>query len=266
MTKIALAALGAAALALAGCNSIEATSGQAVGKGIGQIIERIDAGLTMGKSADDGFSLGLNVGVHFRSGALTGGEDRLGAHPVHADEGAPAAEALIDLPAASAGLDAEQAVVRAMVEDMAVARGIDPLDFLAVAWIESRLRPLARNPKSTASGVFQFIARTARAYDLDDPFDARANVEAASRLWRDNKAALAEGLDREPTGAELYLAHQQGASGALRLIRGGSMPAYAIVGRDAVALNGGTGSTTAEAFLMIWAQKFDAARARFDPA
>ena len=187
--------------------------------------------------------------------------DERAAKPVSATIETPAA-----VPGTALRLDTDQLAVRDLVQAAARAAGIDPVDFVTVAWIESRLRADAKNPRSTASGVMQFIASSARAYGLTDPFDARANVEAGIRLWLDNKRVLERGLGRTPTGAEMYLAHQQGAGGALRLIHGEEVDAASLVGRDAIALNQVAPSesvVSARAFVEDWTARFLATRARF---
>ena len=37
--------------------------------------------------------------------------------------------------------------------------------------MESGMNPYARNPASSAKGLFQFTDKTAKAYGLEDPFD-----------------------------------------------------------------------------------------------
>ncbi len=159
-------------------------------------------------------------------------------------------------------LDAEQIEVLGIVGSTARKHEIDPLDFAAVAWIESKFRPNAKNPNSTASGVMQFVLSTANAYGLADPFDPHANLDAGARLWKDNAYILQLGLGRKPTGAEMYLAHQQGADGALRLLRSVG-DASSLVGDAAIALNGGDAATSAQQFVAHWTAKFNKARARF---
>src|SRR5215218_10509341 len=49
---------------------------------------------------------------------------------------------------------------------------------------ESRFNPFARSPAG-AQGIAQFMPGTARAYDLDDPFDATGAIDAQAHLMRD---------------------------------------------------------------------------------
>lgn len=136
--------------------------------------------------------------------------------------------------------------------------GLPPGYLRGVAKIESGLNPSARNPKSTAKGLFQFIDGTAKQYGLANPMDPVASTDAAARLARDNAKRLAAVLKRAPTKGELYVAHQQGAGGASKLFRQPDMLAAALVGHDAVRLNGGNpATTTAGEFAQKWAGKLD---------
>lgn len=168
--------------------------------------------------------------------------------------------------ATSHSLTENQAAVLAMIEEVAIKNSIDAGDFATVGWIESRLKANAKNPLSSASGVYQFISSTGRSYGLDNPFDARANIEAAARLWKNNRSYLMKRLGREPTGAEMYLAHQQGAGGAVKLITEGTQAAANLVGKGAIKLNttGNASSTsTAAEFVQAWAKSFSNHRKAF---
>lgn len=132
-----------------------------------------------------------------------------------------------------------------------------PKGYLAqTARIESNFDPNAQNPNSSAGGLFQFINSTARQYGLANRFDAGAATEAAARLAFDNKAHLQRVLGREPTAGELYLAHQQGAGGAAKLLTNPDAPASSLVGEAAARLNRGA-NMTARAFANQWTSKFD---------
>lgn len=124
------------------------------------------------------------------------------------------------------------------------------------AMIESGGDPNAQNPNSSAGGMFQFIDSTAKQYGLTDKTDPFASADAAARLASDNRAYLVKALGREPTAGELYLAHQQGAGGAAKLLAAGNAPASSVVGGDAVGLNGGNSGMTAADFAGKWTNKF----------
>ncbi|WP_254472894.1 transglycosylase SLT domain-containing protein [Bartonella sp. B1098] len=125
-----------------------------------------------------------------------------------------------------------------------------PESFLErVAMIESNGNPNAKNSKSSAGGLYQFLDSTAKQYQLNDKFDPFQATDAMARLTKDNTRYLATALGREPSEAELYLAHQQGPAGAVKLIKNPNMPASQLLGRQAVVLNGGNLEATAGDFM-----------------
>lgn len=163
---------------------------------------------------------------------------------------------------AMAGVDPKPADISAAPADLlprfaqAEAQYGLPKNFLAqTAKIESSFNPSAKNPNSSAAGLFQFTRGTARDYGLANPLDPIASTDAAARLAADNKATLARALGRDPSAGELYLAHQQGGGGASKLLANPNARAVDIVGRDAVMLNGGREDMTAAEFARRWTQK-----------
>lgn len=130
--------------------------------------------------------------------------------------------------------------------------GLDPAVGLRIAQIESSLNPNARNPRSTAGGLFQFLDRTARQYGLTNKFDPAANADAGARFTRDNVNLLRSRLGRDPTPGEIYLAHQQGGGGALKLLQNPDALAASLVGERAVTLNAGRPDMRARDFAALW--------------
>jgi hypothetical protein len=129
--------------------------------------------------------------------------------------------------------------------------------------------PAAVSPTG-ATGDFQFTSRTAAQYGLVDPTNPKASREAARKLAIDNAISLKAALGRDPTEAEVYLAHQQGAAGAQALLQHPDMNAvqalaqYAYKGDvkaadQAIRVNGGNPSMTAGQFALKWVSKFNGA-------
>lgn len=125
------------------------------------------------------------------------------------------------------------------------------------AYIESKGDPNAKNPSSSAGGLFQFIDSTAKAYGVKNKFDPVQATDGAVDVAVDNMRILTKALGRKPTAAELYLAHQQGGTGAKRLLVDPTAKAVDIVGIDAVRLNGGDENMTAGEFANLWLNKFN---------
>lgn len=175
------------------------------------------------------------------------------------------ARAVEERAAAAAGSGSRQinapASVRDAISQAAKKHGVDPAALMRIAEIESSLNPNAKNPKSSAGGLFQFIDSTAAQYGLANRFDPHQAADAGARLMKDNAAYLRAKLGREPSAGELYLAHQQGADGAVKLLANPNASAAGIVGNDAIRLNGGHAGMTAGEFAGLWTRKAGGASA-----
>lgn len=64
-----------------------------------------------------------------------------------------------------------------IISAVAEAHGVDPILVSALIRVESGFRPRARSRKG-AMGLMQLMPSTARAYNVRNPFDPRANIEA----------------------------------------------------------------------------------------
>lgn len=76
----------------------------------------------------------------------------------------------------------------------------------ALAMTESSLNPMARNPESSAKGLFQFVDKTAQGVGLQDPFDPRQSLAAVQSLTQENVNRFGV---QDPV--ELYKMHYLGA-------------------------------------------------------
>lgn len=139
-----------------------------------------------------------------------------------------------------------------IIKQLAQQHGVDPDEALAFGAIESGFNPAARNA-SGASGIFQFMPATAQQYGID-PMDVGQSFQGYVRLQQDNSAVLEKnGIPSNP--ATRYLAWQQGASNAVKLLQNPDVPAEQIVGRAALLQNGGRPGMTAGAFADMWMNK-----------
>lgn len=166
------------------------------------------------------------------------------------------------VPTPSVGVNVPSAVT-----DAGKKYGISP-DYMARTFqIESGGNPNAYNAQSKAAGPFQFVPSTGAKYlNGASPFDVAGSADAAARLASDNKTALTKTLGRDPTDAELYLAHQQGAAGAAKLLANPNTRAGDLVGNSAIAANGGNPNAPASAFTNLWATKFNGGVGKTIPA
>lgn len=147
-----------------------------------------------------------------------------------------------------------------LVTGVACEANIDPLDFVGMGWIESRLIATAASPYSSAKGLYQFINSTAKVFSLEYPFDPLQNAQAAARLWLQNKAAFEVRFGHAPEGWQLYAMHQQGQSGAIKLFAAGDALARSVTSRSAIVNNGGAADMSADAFMNLWKAKFARSR------
>lgn len=77
-----------------------------------------------------------------------------------------------------------------------------------------------------------------------------------NRLTAKNSSSLLSSLGREPTPAEVYLAHQQGAGGAAALISNPNTPAGQLVPPANIRSNGGDPNAPAAQFVALWQNKY----------
>jgi soluble lytic murein transglycosylase-like protein len=71
----------------------------------------------------------------------------------------------------------------ALIQAAADRHGLDVQLLTSVIRTESNFVPRARSRKG-AMGLMQLMPQTARTYDVDDPYDAKANIEAGARHLR----------------------------------------------------------------------------------
>jgi hypothetical protein len=210
----------------------------------GELFERASAALfnfadAMGRRADQAAI--ADATKRTREAAVSGGphatlDDPLGGH------GAPRGGRF--------SADVNAAIQRAASEE-----GVDAGVLSQIAQIESGGNPRAKNPTSSAGGLFQQTDSNARDYGVADRFDAYQSAKGAARFLKANTAYLRKVLGRAPTAGELYLAHQQGPGGAAKLLANPNAKASSLVGADAVRLNGGSPGMSAGEFANLWTRR-----------
>jgi hypothetical protein len=94
----------------------------------------------------------------------------------------------------------------------------DPF-YSAVAQTESSFEPKAKNPNSSAKGLFQLINATAKAVGVTDPLDPAQNFEGMKQLTAQNKAIFGD------NPVALYAAHVLGAPLLAKALKGGTLSA-----------------------------------------
>jgi hypothetical protein len=156
----------------------------------------------------------------------------------------------------------------AQVAAAAQAAGASPgmVSHLGVtAALESRGNPNAKNGSST--GIFQMQPKTFAALGGTDINDVGQQTAATIKLAQQNAQQMQHMLGRAPTNSDVYLAHQQGATGASALIANPDTNAIqALVGagvpaakaRASILHNGGTADMSAGQFVQMWKGKYNA--------
>src|SRR6185312_8589892 len=64
-----------------------------------------------------------------------------------------------------------------IIASVSEAQGVNPLLVRALIQVESKFRPTARSRKG-AMGLMQLMPSTAREYNVRNPFEPKANIEA----------------------------------------------------------------------------------------
>lgn len=136
-----------------------------------------------------------------------------------------------------------------------------------LAQVESDGDPTARNGRSTS--LFQFHPDTFASVGGGNINDVGDQTKAALRLSRRDRQSLAE-IGIEPTDANLYIMHQQGAAGGRALLTAPPdasavavlTPLYGneTIARKAITGNGGTAEMSAGQFVQMWRQRWSGAR------
>ena len=103
-----------------------------------------------------------------------------------------------------------------IIASVSEAQGVNPLLVRALIQVESKFRPTARSPKG-AMGLMQLMPSTAREYNVRNPFEPKANIEAGIKH-------LKSLLDRFGSRLELALAAYNAGVGAVEKFNG--VPPY----------------------------------------
>ena len=118
--------------------------------------------------------------------------------------------------------------VDAAIREAATKYGLNPDDMRGIASIESGMNPKSGPNRGGYTGLFQMGRNEWAENGQGDIYNARDNAMAAARLLSTRKADFHVQRGRDPTGAELYMLHQQGpgfyTSGSMTNIAGNPYP------------------------------------------
>jgi hypothetical protein len=115
---------------------------------------------------------------------------------------------------------APQKDIQAIINDAAAREGVDPELMQKIGGSESGHKATAKNPKSTAKGLFQFVDKTwaEMGGKPGQQYDPYKNAELGAKYIKKNFEALSSALGREPSHGEVYAAHFFGTTGAKTLL------------------------------------------------
>lgn len=106
------------------------------------------------------------------------------------------------------------------IREAAASRGLDPDTVLRIVGAESTFDTSAKNPKSSARGLFQITDQTWK--DFGGTKEGRGNLDENIRVGLNiissNKSIFEKKFGREPSQAELYGMHFLGAKDAPRVL------------------------------------------------
>lgn len=112
-----------------------------------------------------------------------------------------------------------QHAAKSMIEAEAQRQGVPPELAVAVGWRESKLDPGARPSTSSAQGVFQLTKANRDFLGVGAGAGIEIQVQAGVAHLKTTMDTLRNSLGREPTAAEVYMGHFQGAGTAAAIIR-----------------------------------------------
>lgn len=141
-----------------------------------------------------------------------------------------------------------------MIYQTAKGLGVDPVLALAIADIETggRFNPTAKNPNSSAYGLFQQLdsnwAQYGRGMDRNNP---EHQTQAGLLYMRDVIKAI-EGAGAEVSPGLVYFGYQQGPGAVAKALRNPNAPVEQVLGHDAARLNGARPGQTMSSFMQKW--------------
>jgi ddrB-like ParB superfamily domain/Transglycosylase SLT domain len=148
--------------------------------------------------------------------------------------------------------------------------GVDPTVALTIAQLESGFSATAKNPKSSAYGLFQPLKSTWKQFGGGDKNDVNEQIKVGLKHIKQANSYIKQKIGREPVAHEQYLGHLLGPGGAVHVLKADPNAKLIDVVRkydaknanDIVNNNGMTGMTVAQA-IDKWRKKWNTVSARF---
>lgn len=154
-------------------------------------------------------------------------------------------------------MDKEQIVE--LIRQRSVAAGLDPRMVIRVAELESSLRPEAKNPRSSARGLFQLTDTRKRelGIPLKKQYSIEEQVDHGVQSLAQAQKYLEDRLERSPQPFEVYAAHFSGPAGSVKVLSAApEARAEQVYSRKAIRSNPKLKGLTAGVIRQQWQDKF----------
>jgi hypothetical protein len=111
--------------------------------------------------------------------------------------------------------------VEALIREAAAGRGVDPDLAVKIARKESDLYPRAKNPRSSAYGLFQITDDTWKQYGgtRENRYSMMDNIRIGVDIIASNRDKFLREFKRTPDAGELYTMHVMGQTGGPKLLK-----------------------------------------------
>ena len=148
--------------------------------------------------------------------------------------------------------------------------GVDPSVALTISQMESNFSHTAKNPNSTAQGLFQVLDKTWKNLGGGDRFNVDEQIRIGLKHIKQANNYIAKNIGRSPVAHEQYLGHLLGPSGAVHVLKADPNAKLIDVvsqydkknAADIVNNNGMTGMTVAQA-IDKWRKKWNTVSSRY---
>jgi len=159
--------------------------------------------------------------------------------------------------------------VQEKIKAAAAAKGI-PTDLaLQIAGAESSYTTSAKNPRSTAGGLFQVVDDTWKRYGgaPGKKYDVDENIRVGTDIIADNMGRMRKVLNREPSYSEVYAAHFFGPTGAKAVISSTpDTPSNKVFSAKVLSDNPNLQNKTTSEIMTMLDRKMDPRAKSFPPA
>lgn len=141
---------------------------------------------------------------------------------------------------------------------------LDPNVALAISSLETggTFNPAAKNPTSSAHGLFQMIDSTWERSGGGNRDDVTTQIDNGLRNLRYTSAQIEKGIGRKPNATELYLGQLLGPTGAIKVLQANPSDSIEDVVRsfapktaDAIVKNNGMQGMSVQEVLKHWDEK-----------